>query len=285
MLKRRNASFERVSPEVGRLDETALGELIGEDLDTAAALLADLSVAVDDRLRSLAQALAARTFIRLAAESGMHREARRLTTAPYEAGGDLDLERTLDRSQGLRPRNLEDLVTRAWGADRARVVLLVDRSGSMSGGAVARAATAAAAIALGSTGRADCGVVAFARDRIVLNAVGSEIRPAKLVVQILSLRGHGTTDVAGALGEAAALLAGGPNGAHRTVVLLSDCQATEGPDPVGALRGIDRLHVVLPGDDPEWLSAARRLARPSGGKVEVAWTLAEVARVVPGLLA
>ncbi|MBA2336784.1 MAG: hypothetical protein H0V96_03325, partial [Acidimicrobiia bacterium] len=163
MLERRNAGFERVSPEVGRLDETALGELIGEDLDAAAALLADLSVAVDDRLRSLAQALAARTFIRLAAESGTHREARRLIPAPYEAGGDLDLDRTLDRSEGLRPRHLEELVTRAWGADRARIVLLVDRSGSMSGGAVARAATAAAAIALGSAGRAACGVVAFAR--------------------------------------------------------------------------------------------------------------------------
>lgn len=285
MLERRNPGFARISPEVGRLDETALGELISEDLDRAAALLADMSVAVDDRLRSLAQALAARTFIRLAAESGSHREARRLTIAPYEAGGDLDLDRTLDRSGGLRPRNLEELVTRAWGADRARIVLLVDRSGSMSGGAVARAATAAAAIALGSAGRADCGVVAFARDRIVLSAVGTEIRPAQLVVQILSLRGHGTTDVAGALGEAATLLAGAPTGARRTVVLLSDCQATEGPDPVRALRGIDRLHVVLPGDDPEWLSAARRLAGPSGGRVEVAATLAEVARVVPVLLA
>lgn len=284
MIQQRNASFEQVSADVGQIDESALETLAKHDLDAAAALLADMSVAVDHRLRNLARQLAARLFVRMAAEPGSGRASRRLTFSTPDAGGDLDVERTLDRAGGRKPTSTDELVTRAWGSSRAKVVLLIDRSGSMSGMAVARAATAAAAITIAAAGRAHCGVVAFARDRIVLQPVGGDSRPADLVDQLLSLRGHGTTDIAGALREAVASLASGPAAAEQIVVLFSDCIATEGADPVKSLRGIDRLHVITPNDEAETMSAARRLAAPSGGRVKVAASLAEVVRVVPGLL-
>lgn len=262
------------------LDEDALAQLVGEDVEAAVALLADLSVAIDASLRESARKLAARVIIDLAAARGSTPRVRRLVRGRHD--GDVDLEGTLDRTGGLRPRSAEDVVTRAWGADQTPVVLLVDRSGSMSGGAVARAAVAAAAIAVKGAGA--CGVTAFGRDRIVLAAPGQSAHPSRLVDSLLQLRGHGTTNIAAALREAATQLAAAPRQSRRTVVLLSDCHHTEGPDPIAALSGIDILHVVLPDDQDEQLAAARRLSGATGGQVRVARDLAEVARVIPALL-
>jgi hypothetical protein len=49
------------------------------------------------------------------------------------------------------------------------------------------------------------------------------------------------------------------------VVLLSDCLATAGDDPLTALTGIERLHVLGPGADPEAVAAGRRLAAKRQG--------------------
>jgi len=279
MLSRRHAGFAQISPRVGEIDQQALAELMRRDPEAAAALLTDLAMAVDYRLRDLARRLAAHSLVRIAAGAGREREPRRIAPNDYEAGGDVDLERTLDRSGGTKPKTLEEVVVRAWSNDRGRVVLLIDRSGSMSGGAVARAAVAAASVSLAAPPRLDCGVIAFARDRLVLKPLGVSVKPTVLVDQILSLRGHGVTDLAGALHDASKLLAGG-RATRRTVVLLSDCVATEGADPTTALRGIDKLHVILPGEDPDSLAAARRLAGPSGGRVTVAATLQAVATAI-----
>ncbi len=67
---------------------------------------------------------------------------------------------------------------------------------------------------------------------------------------MLALRGHGTTDLAGALHAAGRQLA--RSGAGRKItVLLSDCRATEPGDVVAAASALDELAIVAPAGDAE----------------------------------
>jgi Mg-chelatase subunit ChlD len=84
------------------------------------------------------------------------------------------------------------------------------------------------------------------------------------------IRGHGLTGLAGALDRAAETLSRS-RASRRVVVLLSDCRATDGCDPVPAAAALAELLVVAPeggADDAGVLAAAAnaRLAlvsRPS----------------------
>jgi magnesium chelatase subunit D len=261
-LAARHESFAALSPGAGRLDEQALAELLAADPDAAVTLLADLARATDRELRSAARRIAARVFFRLgAAGQKPARGTRRL--AAGRAEGDLDLDKTLDRWSHAWPPDPADLVTRSWQANRRALCLLIDRSGSMSGLAVAIAAVAAASVVLADARLAPA-IVAFGGDVTVLQPHGTRREPAELVGDLVALRGHGMTDLAAALRTAAAQLAGAAAD-ERVVVLLSDCLATAGGDPAGALAGITRLHVLCPLPTPESGRAAAALARNGGG--------------------
>jgi magnesium chelatase subunit D len=286
-LARRHPELLQVSPEVGRLDESALDELMGRDADAALALLCDLAVATDARLRARALQVAARVFVRMARQGGSARRGlRRLTTTRGGPDGDLDLDRTLDRTGGLRPRRPEDVAVRRWAAAERAVCLLVDRSGSMQGEAVAMAALAAAAVVIAGGERCDCSVVAFSDRPIVLQSQGRRRPPDDLVGELLTLRGLGTTDLERAFATAASQLerAASPD---RLAVLMSDCLATAGADPLAAasLRGVDRLHVLGTSLAADSLAAGRALARRGGGRHVVVLHPHEVARAVSALLA
>ena len=74
------------------------------------------------------------------------------------------------------------------------------------------AAMAAAAVVLNRSERASTSVIAFAKDALVLQALGETRPPAALVDDLLSLRGKGRTDLALALrtaSDAARAPAGG----------------------------------------------------------------------------
>ncbi|HEY4027822.1 MAG TPA: AAA family ATPase [Candidatus Dormibacteraeota bacterium] len=273
-----------VSPEVGQLDERAFEELRRRDPDQAAALLTDLASATDPALRERARRLAARVFVRMA-RSGQpaRRGYRRLAAEAGIAEGDLDLERTLERAAG-RPRSAADLVLRDWRSARPAACLLIDQSGSMRGRSVALAAVAAAAMALAAAGRADCSVVAFNRDAIVLQAQGRPRPAQRLVRDILRLRAHGTTNLALALRTAASQLARAA-APERLAIVMSDCLATEGGDPLTALAGIDRLHVLGTSSEGEAIERCRQLARRAGGRYLPATTFAEVGAGLASVLA
>jgi magnesium chelatase subunit D len=264
-----------VSPGVGQLDESAFEELRRRDPDRAAALVSDLATATDPALRERARRLAARVFVRMA-RTGPHarRGYRRLAHVAGLAEGDLDLERTLERADG-RPRSAEDFVLRDWRSARPAACLLIDQSGSMRGRAIALAAVAAASAALAAAGRADCSVVAFNRDAIVLRAQGRPRPPERLVADILCLRANGTTNLELALRTAAAQL-GRVAAPERVAIVMSDCLATAGGDPLGALGGIDRLHVLGTSGEAESVARGRELARRAGGRYLPATTFAEV---------
>jgi MoxR-like ATPase len=280
-LAARHEAFGALSPEVGRLDEDTLAGLLAADPDGAVTLLADLTRATDRQLRAAAQRLAARVFFRLgAAGRKPARGTRRL--GADRAEGDLDLERTLDRWSGFWPPDSNDLVTRSWLAQRRALCLLIDRSGSMSGLAVAIAAVAAASVVLAASeggwggGRGlTPAIVAFSGDVTVLQAHGARRDPAELVGDLVALRGHGMTDLAAALRTAVAQLAGAAT-EERVAVLLSDCLPTTGGDPAPALAGITRLHVLCPLPTLEAEQAAAALARRGGGLSQPVRRLADV---------
>ena len=282
-LLRRHSGLLQVSPEVGRLDEQALDEMMGQDADAALALLCDLAMATDARLRARARQVAAKVFLRMARQGRPARRGLRRLTTVRGADGDLELDRTLERTGGLRPRHAEDIVVRRWGASQRAVCLLVDRSGSMKGEAVAMAGLAAAAVVIAGGEHTDCSVVAFSDRPVVLQSQGRRRPPDELVGDLLSLRGHGTTDLSLAFSAAAAQL-GRAATPDRLAVLMSDCLHTTGADPLASLRGVDRLHVLGTSLDPESLAAGRALARRGKGRHTVALHAREVAGAMSSLL-
>jgi hypothetical protein len=153
----------------------------------------------------------------------------------------------------------------------------------MSGLAVAIAAVAAAGVVLAAGGRLEPSVLAFGSEVTVLRAAGARRVPQDLVGELIGLRGHGMTDLAGGLRAAARQLAAGPAD-ERVAVLLSDCLHTRGGDPAAALAGIDRLHVLCPLPGPQSERAAAALARAGGGLSQPVHKLAEVAPALTRVL-
>ncbi len=270
---------------MGRLDAAAFASHLRTDGDAALALLADLAVATDPALRRQARRLAQQLLPALGrAAQPRRRGTRRIVARAGAPEGDLDVDRTLERSLGQRPQDARDLVARQFaGAPRA-ACLLVDRSGSMSGHAVALAAVAAAAVVTASGERLRCSVVAFASEPLVLLSA-EPVRPAGAVVDdLLSLRGHGRTDLARALRVAAGQLEQVPPGG-RAALLLSDALHTKGEDPVPAAGALDCLHVLGTSAEPDAVAAGKALARRGGGRYLPATTLVEMTAALQVVLA
>ena len=277
-LSAAHAGFARVSPGLGRLDEGALRDELRRDEDAAVALLADLAVATDAELRRQARRLARRLLPPLGRTGEPRRPgARRMVSAAESTpGGDLDLDRTLERSSGQRPRHPGHLVVRRFAAAPRAVCLLVDRSGSMSGHAVGLAAVAAAAVVQARSDRLRCSVVAFAAEPLVLLGEGSRQSADGVVDDLLALRGHGTTDLARALHVAADQLGAVPPGG-RTALLMSDAHFTAGEDPFAVAARLDCLHVLGTSEEADSILAATRLARRGGGRYLPAARLSQLA--------
>ncbi len=283
-LAAQHRDFAAVSPRVGRIDRDALGGAIGRDADAAVALLADMAVATDPAMRADARQLAGRLLPPLGrVGTPRRRGTRRLVARSGVIDGDLDVERTLERTNGLRPREAGALVSRQFAASPRAVCLLVDRSGSMSGHAVALAAVAAAAIVQAASDRLRCGVIAFAADAMILRDPRDEVPSERVVDDLLSLRGHGRTDLSRALAAAAAQLEHVPPGG-RTAILMSDCLHTKGADPLGPAAVLDGLHVLGTSAEPESVAAGRSLARLGHGRWLPATTLYELARNLQAVL-
>jgi Mg-chelatase subunit ChlD len=118
----------------------------------------------------------------------------------------------------------------------------------MAGERLATASLAVAACALRA--REEYAVLAFARWVTVVRDLRDSPRTEDVVDATLALRGHGLTGLAGAL-ERAAETVGRSRASRRVVVLLSDCRATDGVDPVPAAMGLTDLLVVAPAADAE----------------------------------
>ncbi len=262
----RHRRFQDVSSQVGMLDLAAFDEAMAEDPDETLEMLADLTGATDQRLRELARRLAGRLVVDLARSGRTRRRGvGRMRTEKFcDNGCDLDIDASLEPLQMARAVgttvDLNDLKVRAWTRPATAICLVVDRSGSMGGDRLAAAAVAAAAVAWRAPD--DYSVLAFS-DNVMIIKPQNESRGSEAVVDdLLTLRGHGTTDLSLAL-EAAQTQLMRSKAQRRLAVLLSDCRATAGGDPVDQARAVDELFVVAPAGDSE---EGQALAAAAGGR-------------------
>ncbi len=248
------------------LDEGALADLLEEDADHAMALLAAMTAATDPVLAALARRLAGRLMLDLARVGpSKSRGIGRIVTSPADrADGDIDLDGSLDAlvqaraGGGLAPA--DEIRVRHWTKPTMALALLVDRSGSMSGDRLAVAAVAAAACSWRAP--ADWSVLAFADQRLALKSQDDGRASASVVADLLRLRGQGTTDLEQALQGAARQLERS-RAKRRVTVLLSDCRATAGVDPIATAQRLDELCVLAPADDA---ADAEEFARRVGAR-------------------
>lgn len=266
------------------LDEAAVDDLLEQDPDAAVALLADLAGATDERLRLLARQVAARVVVDLARVGGHgHRGVGRLVSRRWDrAEGDLDLDASLEGIVRARaasePPTADALHVSSWHRPDTALCLVIDRSGSMEGERLAAGAVAAAAVA--TRCGSDCSVIAVAEHAIVVKGQGDD-RPAELVVDdLLRLRGFGVTDLELGLRAAASQLERS-GAARRLTLLLSDCRATTGPDPLDAACALDELAILAPAED---CADAEQLAAASGARLALVEGPSSVADALAALL-
>lgn len=250
--------------------------------DETLGLLADLTGATDPKLRELAKRLAGRLMLDL----GQRGRARprgigKMVEQPYrEDAGDIDIDASMDaiaesrRGEAIDPERLR---VRGWKKPGTAFCLLLDRSGSMGGQPLATNAVATAAIA--SRNPDDYSVIAFGKDVVVTKSQDVPKASERVINDVLTLRGHGTTDLAGALLAARQQLSRSRAG-RRVVILLSDCRATVEGDAENAAYGMEELVVIAPEDDHDEATAfaARVGARIAlvGGPSEIPEVLARV---------
>jgi Mg-chelatase subunit ChlD len=261
----RHPRFEQISPEVGELDEAAIDEAMNENPDETLSMIADLTAATDPKLRAAARQLAGRLMLDIAGSVARPRRGMgRIVTSPFRGEGDIDLDASTEAFEGRGARRrvkVDELRARTWSKRDTAVCLVVDRSGSMGGKPLATSALAAAAVALREPD--DYSVLAFGRDVVVSKSQDAPRAGEDVVNSVLTLRGFGTTDLAGALRAATEQLARS-RAARKVVVLLSDCRATEPGDVEDVARSVEELCIVAPeGDDAE----ARALASSVGARI------------------
>ena len=236
---------------MGELDESAFDEMMQEKPDEMLGLLADLTGATDPKLRDLARRLAGRLMLEIANKGRSRpRGIGRMEEQPYRPeAGDIDIDASLDALNELRAGIAPDehgLRVRGWRKPGTALCLMVDRSGSMGGQPLATSAVAAAAVA--SRNPEDYSVIAFGKDVIVAKSQDVPKSPEKVVNDVLTLRGHGTTDVAGALAVARQQLERSRAG-RKVAVLLSDCRATVEGNVEAAAGAVDELVIIAPEGD------------------------------------
>ena len=237
-------------------------EGLGDSPDEMMALLADLTAATDPVLRELARKLAGRLFLEVSRRGpNKPRGIGKMVEQPYRPdAGDLDVDASLDAIvEGRRGRALdpERLRVRGWTRPGTALCLVVDRSGSMGGKPLATSAVAAAAVAWRAP--SDYSVLAFSKDVVAAKSQDVDKPSERVVDDVLSLRGFGTTDLAAALAAARDQLARS-RAARKVTILLSDCRSTVAGDSAGAAAGLDELLIVAPeGDSEEAEAFARRV--------------------------
>ena len=220
--------------------------------DEMLGLLADLVGATDQRLRDLARRAAARLFLDLARRGpSSRRGVGRIIEQPYRPdGGDLDIDASFDAiAEATAARaavDAERLRVRSWSTPETALCLLVDRSGSMGGKPLAAAAIAAAAVAMRSP--RSYSVLVFGKEVVAVKGQGAGTSSERVVTDVLSLRGHGTTDLARALLAAGEQLSRSTAG-RKIVILLSDCRATVEGDAVGAAASLPEVVIIAPDQD------------------------------------
>ncbi|WP_188780060.1 vWA domain-containing protein [Marmoricola endophyticus] len=277
--------FAEASPDVGELDLSVVEEAHRRDPDTTLELVAAMATATDRGLREKARRLAHRLAWREArstAPTTVRGTGRMRSVRGLDPQGELDLDRSMDHltqaragSHALEP---DELWSRRWSASRTAWCLVLDRSGSMDGEALATACLTTAGFWLRA--HEQRAVLTFADDVVALGSLGDGRTGEEVLDRVLGLRGRGTTHLAPALRAAADQL-GRTSARRRRTVLLSDCRATTPDDVVAAAGLLDELAILAPAADP---AAARELARAVDARLETVSAPSDVPAALRRLL-
>ena len=247
--------------------EAVLCEEDGGDLLPVLGELTDLHDRSD--LRALARRLARELILRQARRDLGRRSGRGcLASARYRGeSSDLDVDRSLEALL-VSPRPHQDNLFVFERRHRRRAyVLMLDTSGSMKGAAVLNAALALAAVAV-RVAPDPFAVVAFRRDATVLKRLDEPVPLDHLLDRVLSLNGHGLTDLHRGLHAGLEELALADTN-ERVGLLFSDGLQTTGPPAEPLAAAFPTLHVVATGRTAESIAAGRRLARLGQGRCAV----------------
>ena len=161
--------------------------------------------------------------------------------------GTLDTAEVAEQASADPDQTLALLADMAAAADRRMAALAARLAGRLALD-LARAGASSAGGACALRAPQQWSALAFG-DQVLAIKSADRDRPAPAVVDdVLRLRGYGTTDLAAALDAARAQLER-CTARRRVAVLLSDCRATAGGDPVAAARRLDELCVIAPAGD------------------------------------
>lgn len=243
--------FDELSPEVGELDEHVMDRLLADSPDEAVSLLVTLGDAVDPELRAKARRVAERIVIDIARRGrAAQGKVGRLRSLPLRDGGDLDVDAAVElvAESGGSLVDADMMRVIDWERPDTAVCLVIDRSGSMKGEALASAALAAAAVALRAP--AFHAVIAFSGTAEVVRSMVTSAHASTdgVVDAVLSLKGRGTTNVSDGLRAAITEHEAARCGRHLTV-LLSDCRDRAIDEAVPFAQSLEELVIVSPADD------------------------------------
>jgi len=275
--------FNELSPEVGELDEQAMDRLLADNPDEAMPLLITLGDAVDAELRAKARRLAERIVIDIARRGRAVRgKVGRLRSLPLRDTGDLDIDVAVESiaESGGSLVDADELRVIDWERPDTAVCLVIDRSGSMKGEALASASLASAAVALRAP--SSHAIVAFAGDAEVVRSMSTSAHQSVdgVVDAILSLKGHGTTCVAKGL-SAAITEHGHSRCGRQLTVLLSDCRDRSIDDATALALSLEELVIVAPAVDAD---DARAFANSAGASLVTVDGPRDVARALDEVL-
>lgn len=153
---------------------------------------------------------------------------------------DIEIDRTVECYIEQAEGDIRDhLVTSVRIPERRAFVLMLDRSYSMRGVKIVRAAITAAAVAIRF--RQDYGVISFSSQAQTLKGLKSRLGPETLIEKIFHLELKGETDIAAALQAALYEMAGYP---VKVGLLLTDGNWNRGQDPLQMAPLYDALHVI-----------------------------------------
>ncbi len=195
------------------------------------------------RFRSLLSKVALRSGMRIASVAP-GRSMRILTQ--YEPGMDFDAEETIQRllssGKSLQDLTYEDIVGVRMVERSRGAVIILDASGSMTGGKIAAAALSAAVAA--HLMRADeYAIVAFNTEPFVLKGVRDRVPIERVIEEILDLAPLGYTNMKGAL-EVALKQGALIKRPDKRYVLITDGLYNVGGDPRSVARRLSGLNVI-----------------------------------------
>jgi hypothetical protein len=192
--------------------------------------------------KAIAIKLATRMILKIAAQisdTGF-RSGRLQYLKSRDPSDDIELDQSVERYLNHFDQQLhEQLVTSVRIPERRAFMLMLDRSYSMRGIKIVRAAIAAAAVALHY--RKDYGIIYFSTFPLLLKGINAGQTPELLIEKIFNLQLQGETNIAAALQLGLREM---HSYTKKIGLLLTDGSWNRGKDPIEVAPRFDALHVI-----------------------------------------